>query len=67
VTWPQQFAGITLGLWAGGRHSVPSASSTEVEADVAADAGEMIVYVDRVSPLATADHVPFVVATSLTD
>jgi hypothetical protein len=66
VTWAEQLAGVRLGLWVGGRHVVPSASSPEVEADVAAGAGEMIVYVDRVSPLATADHVPFVVATSLT-
>ena len=67
VTWPERFAGITLGLWVGGQHVVPSSGSTEVDADVAAGAGETIVYVDRVSPLATSDHVPFVVATSLTD
>jgi hypothetical protein len=67
VTWAQQFAGVTLGLWVGGQHVVPSSGSTEVDADVGAGAGEMIVYVDRVSPLATADHVPFVVTTSLTD
>lgn len=67
LTWPAACP-VTLGLWLGGRHIVPAAaSSTEVETDVAATAGEMILYVDRVSPAATACHVPFVLTTSLTE
>ena len=67
LTWLNDCV-VTLGLWAGGQHVVPSGtSSTEVDADVSAVAGEMIVYVDRVGPYATACHVPFVLATSLAE
>ena len=56
-----------LGLWIGGQHAVASSTATtEIDADVAADAGEMIFYVDRVSPSTTVCHVPFELATSLT-
>ncbi len=65
VTWPESCL-VTLGLWVGGRHIVPpDTRSTEVDADVASGVGEVIFYIDRVSPLVTACHVPFVLATSL--
>ena len=67
LTWPQDCV-VTLGLWVGGQHVVPSSTgSPEVDADVAAGTGETIVYVDRVSPSATVCHVAFVLATSLTE
>jgi hypothetical protein len=68
LTWsPPTAANVTLGLWVGGRHVVPTDGSDEADADVPAEAGELIVYVDRVSPSATTDHVPFVLTTSLTE
>jgi hypothetical protein len=67
LTWSPPGGILTLGLWVGDRHIVPAAPSNEVDADVAAAAGEMIVYVDRVSPTGTTDHVPFALATSLTE
>jgi hypothetical protein len=70
LTWTEQCV-VTLGLWVGGQHVVPSGtSSTEVDADVAAGAGEMIFYVDRYfqgSPPWPVCPVPFVLATSLTE
>ncbi len=66
LTWNRDCA-VTLGLWIAGHHIVPLAEGRlEVDADIATTAGEMIVYVDRVSPTATACHMPFTVATSLT-
>jgi hypothetical protein len=65
LTWPDDCA-VTLGMWIGAQHIVGLGSgSAGVDADVAAGAGEMIFYVDRVSPSTTVCHVPFVVATSL--
>jgi hypothetical protein len=65
LTWPAACP-VTLGLWVDGRHVVPSdMKSTEVDADVASGAGEMIFYVDRVGTSTTVCHVSFVLATSL--
>jgi len=66
VTWANDCAAITLGIWNAGQHVVPSnAVNTEVAADAVVDAGETIFYVDRVVPAGTTCHVPFVVATTL--
>jgi hypothetical protein len=67
LTWTVECP-VTLGLWVGGQHTVPlDARSTEVSATVNTGAGELIVYVDRASPSVTACHMPFVLATSLTE
>jgi len=66
LTWPNDCV-VTLGLWIGSEHVGPlNSGNTEVNTDIAADAGETIFYVDRASPATTSCHVPFTLETSVT-